>query len=587
MDISFHLNHELDTRLREVTRHLPEFDEVFSPDIHPAEPRFGDFQANGVLPYAKTKKINPRQLGQKLLSALQSSGHFPDDSVSVELAGPGFLNFTFTPAYLLRWLQQFCTGEDLRNSARSIQKDRNVVVDFSSPNTAKQMHVGHIRSTVIGEAVCRLLSFCGANVTRDNHIGDWGTQFGILIHAIKAKKVDLDKLEGNALSELENLYKWGIAETKENPESLRLAREELVKLQNGESQNTSIWKKITHLSWSAFEEIYSLLGVHFDVVLGESFYQDKVDRVCKELLDDKIAEFSQGALVVFHPEHPRFSRQPMILRKSDGASNYATTDMATALYRVEHLDADAFIIITDARQKDHFEQIFLTFEKWMRTRGNKIPEMRHITFGSVLGEDGKAIKTRSGEPVLLKDLLREGMERARQIVEEKNPDLSPEEQRKIARIVGVEAIRYADLSQNRTSDYKFQWDKLLSFEGNTAPYLLYAIARIHSIFRKLNMKPGEGEMDPSPFETTQELALARKLIAFPGVLQQSLNELKPHYLCIYLYELAGQFSSFYNADRVMVETVEIRARRLILCSRTLLILETGCSLLGMQTLERM
>lgn len=587
MEIAFELARELDRRIREAASTLDPFDDSFEPMVRPSEPRYGDFQANGVLPYAKAGKCNPRELGRALLSACQASESFPEEQLTLELAGPGFINIRLQPAFLLAWLQTFRTDEDFRTSAARLRAGRTIVVDYSSPNTAKQMHVGHVRSTVIGEAIARLLEFCGADVIRDNHIGDWGTQFGIIIYALKNQDVDLEALGDDALPKVEALYKWGAAQTREKPEALAAAREELVKLQQGDPQNTRLWESVTRVSWQSFAEIYELLNIRFDEVLGESFYRDKVDRVYEELTNAGIAEVSQGALVVFHPEHPRFCEQPMMLRKRDGASNYATTDMATALYRVEEMDADEFIILTDTRQKDHFEQVFLTFRKWMEARKAPVPEMVHITFGSVLGEDGKAIKTRSGEPVLLKDLLHEGIDRARAIVREKNPDLPLEEQEQIARVVGIEAIRYADLSQNRTSDYKFQWNKLLSFDGNTAPYLLYAIARIYSILRKAGRAPGEEEAAATPFETEAELALARKLIAFPEALRQTLGDLRPHFLCTYLYELSVQFSSFYNADKVMVDDPQTRARRLLLCSRTLRVLESGCHLLGMTTLQRM
>lgn len=585
----FHMAREIERAVAAVASELEAFGEGFSPDVRPADPRFGDFQVNGVLPYAKEQKTNPRALGEELLRALRASAAFPEESFELELAGPGFINFRLTPTYLLNWLEAYGTETALRNAAGDVYAGKTVVVDYSSPNTAKQMHVGHIRSTVIGEAISRLLDFCGARVIRDNHIGDWGTQFGILILAIQEAGVDLDSLGDAAVPTLERLYKTGSAQTKDDPAALERARGELVKLQQGDPENTELWKKITAVSWASFQQNYDMLGVKFDVVLGESFYRDQVDRVYSELQEAGIAEESQGALVVFHPEHPRFKEQPMLLRKRDGASNYATTDMATALYRVEHFGADAFLILTDTRQRDHFEQIFLTFRKWMRWKDIPVPEMEHIMFGTVLGEDGKAIKTRSGEPVLMRDLLLEGIRRAHGVVEEKNASLPAEEKEQIARVVGIEAVRYADLSQNRSSDYKFQWDKLLSFDGNTAPYLLYAIARIHSIFRKAGLDPLAAELGEgaTAFETETELALARKLMGFVNAINMTLGDFRPHLLCTYLYELAVSFSSFYNADKVMVEDPAVRARRQLLCARTLLILETGCHLLGMETLERM
>ena len=333
--------------------------------------------------------------------------------------------------------------------------------------------------------------------------------------------------------------------------------------------------------------MYGRMGLTIDVSLGESFYRDKVGRIYAELSECGIAEENQGALVVFLREHDRFKTQPFIIRKSDGASNYASTDLATLLYRVEHFGAEEVVYVTDGRQQDHFQQLFMTAEKWFACKGYRLPKLRHVWFGTILGEDGKAIKTKSGEPVRLKALLDEAVARARKIVLEKNPDTPPEEADKIAETVGVAALRYADLSQNRTNDYLFSWDKLLAFDGNTAPYLLYAAARIHSIFRKLGISPDADFSAAGEMETEQEIALARKLVALPAVFELTLAELRPHYLCTYLYELAGTFSTFYNANKVMVDDESVRARRLMLCSRALRVLETGLRVLGIEPLEKM
>ncbi|MEK9985294.1 MAG: arginine--tRNA ligase, partial [Opitutae bacterium] len=288
------------------------------------------------------------------------------------------------------------------------------------------------------------------------------------------------------------------------------------------------------------------------------------------------------------PEHARYKKQPFIVRKSDGASNYATTDLATILYRIREWMTDEVIYVTDGRQQDHFQQLFLTAEKWIRhLQDHKIPNLRHVWFGTILGEDGKAIKTRSGDPIKLKDLLAEAIERSRKIVEEKNPDLTSQEREEIARLVGLGAIKYADLSQNRTNDYVFSWDKMLSLDGNTAPYLLYAIVRIRSIFRKAGHKPGEGEEFATAPETSEELSLARQLLLFSSTLEQATSDLRPHFLCTYLYELAGSFSTFYNSNKVVVEDSAVKARRLMLCARTLTVMEAGLSLLGIETLEKM
>jgi arginyl-tRNA synthetase len=514
-------------------------------------------------------------------------------AMELELAGPGFINFRLREGFLHGWVGHYATAEQFRRAAGELHAGRKVVVDFSSPNTAKQMHVGHIRSTVIGETIARLLAFCGAEVVRDNHIGDWGTQFGILIFAIKREGYDPASAQADPLEDFERLYKKGSALAKDDPAALEAARTELVKLQRGDPENVALWQLICQVSYAAFDAIYRRLGVRFDEVLGESFYRDKVGRVYDELRGHGIAQEDGGALVVFHPGHPRFATQPFIVRKSDGASNYASTDLATVLYRTAELGADEVVYVTDGRQQDHFQQLFLTVEKWFAATGRKAPELRHVWFGTILGEDNKAIKTRSGEPVRLKQLLDEAEERAFRLVTGKNPDLPEEERRAIARAVGLGAVRYADLSQNRTSDYVFSWDKLLSFEGNTAPYLLYAVARIRSIFRKAGLRvddmpaadgPGAGA---SPIETEAERALARKLVGFVAALDQTLADLRPHFLCTWLYELAGAFSSFYNAEKVRVDDPAVRARRLLLCHRTLVLLETGLDLLGIETLDRM
>lgn len=338
--------------------------------------------------------------------------------------------------------------------------------------------------------------------------------------------------------------------------------------------------------------MYDLLDVTYDCYLGESHYRDQVEQVYKELQDAKLAEESNGALVVFHPEHKRYSKQPFIIRKSDGASNYATTDLATMLYRKEHFSASDVVIVTDARQKDHFEQLELTSKKWFDASKRTMPNFSHVMFGSINGDDGKPIKSRSGDPIRLKELLAEAIERAYTIVKEKSAekgaDIDEAELRKIASVVGISAIKYADLSQNRTSDYQFSWSKLLAFEGNTAPYLLYAATRVQSIFRNLEAADLENvESKASPYETAEEIALAKKLINFVGVLHTTIDTLKPHFLCTYLYELAGTFSGFYAANKVIVEDEGEKARRILLCQRTLHILKTGLTLLGIPTLERM
>lgn len=598
MHVSFDLASDLEAALNRAAAAAGLGEQGFEPDVRTADPRHGDFQANGVLAFAKRQRQNPRALAEKLVAALDAETR---SGYAVSIAGPGFINFAATPATLLSWTQVYNSEVQLEKGAATHYAGQTWVVDFSSPNTAKQMHVGHLRSAVIGEAICRLLAFSGAKVIRDNHLGDWGTQFGKLIYGYK-RWLNPEALESDAIEELERLYRLGNDATPEGSPALEEARQELVKLQSGDPENLALWRTFTDVSQRAFDQIYERLGIRFDVYLGESFYNDKLEPVYRELQDAKLAEDSKGALVVFHDEIPRFSRNnerpnPFIIRKVDGASNYATTDLATALYRTEHFKADGIVVVTDFRQSDHFEQLFLTVEKWFRATGRRLPKLNHVTFGAVLGENGKPLKTRDGDTIKLKDLLNEAEERALAVVQEKNagrPEgerFTEEECRSIARVVGIASVQYADLSQNRSSDYIFSWEKMLSLEGNTAPYLLYAVARIHSIFRRASLgDPRSTEAwaaAASPLQTATEVTLARKLVKFPDALTLATSNLRPHFLSTYLYELAGEFSAFYAADKVVVEDPAIRARRVLLCARTLLILETGLHLLGLRTLQRM
>ncbi len=585
MNVAFNLAADLDAALLAVAPAAGLEASGFAPEVRTADARHGDYQANGVLGYAKARKLNPRDIAEKLVAALPAS---VTDSYNVTIAGPGFINFTAKPSLLASWLRTFDTTAHLRSGAGTAKSGQTWVVDYSSPNTAKQMHVGHLRSMVIGEAICRLLEFNGAKVVRDNHIGDWGTGFGMLIWAYK-RHLDPAKLATDPLEEFERLYTLGQSAAKADPAVLDESRQELVKLQSGDADNLAIWKKINDATLEAFQQIYDRLGIKFDVTLGESFYRDQVDRVYRELTEVGLAQESQGALVVFHPEHPRFKTQPFIMRKGDGASNYATTDLATALYRLEHFHADGIVVVTDFRQADHFEQLYLTVRKWFAERHYRLPELQHVMFGTVTGEDGKALRTRDGGIIKLKDLLAEAEARALALVNERSSDIPAEEKQAIAAVVGLASVQYADLSQNRSSDYVFAWDKMISLEGNTAAYLLYAGARIHSIFRKLGATPGDAatETAASPLETPAELALARKLVKFADAIRLATDTLRPHFLSLYLYELAGEFSGFYAADKVAVDDPAVRARRLLLCARTLLILETGLNLLGLRTLTRM
>ena len=592
MSVWFNPSHAIEQTLRQVAATTKGFSADFEPGVRPADPKFGDYQANGVLGYAKKNDLNPRELGQKLIDAALASGQFDPELIELALAGPGFINFKLSNTFLWQWQLDYSTKADYQSGAKELKNGRRIVIDYPSANTAKQAHIGHLRPMVIGQAIARLLDFCGADLIRDNHIGDWGTNFGTLIMKIKHEGIDLTTLGDDALVTLDKLYKEGSALESKQPELRDVSRNELVKLQNGDLENTRIWKRIVEISKIAFDKLFVQMGVEVDITLGESFYRDKVQRIYDELTEVGLAEESEGALVVWHDEVKKFSRDnerpyPFNIRKSDGASNYASTDLATVLYRVREFKAEEIIYLTDARQQDHFQLLFLTTKKWFKAKGYPLPEMSHVFWGTILGADKKPFKTKSGESIKLQELLDEARSRAYEVVTSKNPDLPEDERRAIAESVGVGAMKYADLSSNRTQDYVFSWDRLLSFEGNTAPYLLYAIARINSIFRKVGLDPEAPIEGASPAETEAELTLARKLMGFVTALELTLNDLRPHFLCTYLYELAGAYSGFYNADKVMVDDEAVKARRLILCARTRTILKTGLELLGLKPLERM
>ena len=417
MSVWFNPAREIDALLRKAAASVPGLEADFNPELKPSDPRHADFQANGVLAAAKKAKANPRALATALVEAVRAQGGLDDKIVQMEVAGPGFINFKLTPAALGAWLREYRDESKWRAGAARLMGGRKVVIDYPSPNTAKQMHVGHLRPIVIGEAVARLIEFCGADLVRDNHIGDWGTNFGILILAIRRAGFQLDAKSPSALEDLERLYKEGSVATKADPALMDAARAELAKLQSGDPANTALWKEIVEVSNAACQRIYDQFGLRTDVILGESFYRDKVDQVYAELAKHKLAEESEGALVVWHDEEPRFSRDaetkmPFIVRKKDGSSNYASTDLATLLYRAEHFKADEIVYVTDGRQQDHFHQLFLTGAKWFKASDRKLPRLRHVWFGTILGEDGKAIKTKSGDPVRLQALIDGATQRA-------------------------------------------------------------------------------------------------------------------------------------------------------------------------------
>jgi len=544
------------------------------------DPKFGDYQSNALMSLARSWKMNPRQLATNVLAKLDV-GNWCD---KVEIAGAGFLNFRLKSSALIGALQAAARGEHLFFDKTA--SPRTAVIDFSSPNVAKPMHVGHIRSTILGDSLARTLRLLGHRVITDNHIGDWGTQFGKLLVGWK-KHLDPAALQTDPISEMERLYKLVNAASEADEKFLEAARQELVKLQSGDAENLKIWHEMIALSQKQFDTIYGRLGVKFDHTLGESFYNPRLKPLVDELVAKGIACESEGAIAVFFDALPQLKEQPALIRKSDGGFNYTTTDLATLAYRLETWRPDEIIYVTDGRQQLHFQQVFAAFRRWqsaIRNPQSAIPKLAHVWFGSILGEDGKPFKTRSGEPVKLADLLDEAEERALKIVSEKNPDLPEAHRREIARVVGLGAVKYADLLPNRQSDYVFSWDKMLALNGNTAPYLQYAYTRIKSIFRKSEIRNPKSEI---VLAAPEEIALARQLLNFGLTLEAVAEEYRPNFLCNYLYELAGKFTSFYENCPVLKADDATRASRLALCDLTARVLKQGLDVLGIETVEQM
>jgi arginyl-tRNA synthetase len=535
--------------------------------------RFGDYQSNAALILAKQLGENPRALAQRLCDLWVPSELCGPPTI----AGPGFLNFSLKTEALAGRVAQLLTDERLGVSPAAVAK--RIVIDFGSPNVAKPMHVGHIRSTVLGDALARIASFLGHDVIRDNHIGDWGTQFGMVIYGWK-NLLDRAALERDPIAELVRIYKEANAAATADPTVREACKEDLVKLQAGDPKNFAIWQECVTLSLREFDEAYRILDIHYDIQRGESFYNDRLAAIVERLLKSRIAEESEGAIVVFFREIPELADKPCLIRKSDGGYNYATTDVATVDYRVDDLKRDTCWYVVGAPQTLHFKQIFEIARREGRTA-----DFCHIPFGSILGEDRKLMKTRSGENVALRDVLDEAVVRARKIVAEKNPELPEAEREQIATIIGIGAVKYADLSQYRMTDYIFSWDRMLSFQGNTAPYLQNAYVRIRSIFRKA------GEQFSPPREISlaapEERSLALKLCQFAETVPAVLNDFRPNLLANYLYELANAFHSFYEACPVLKSEEPARAARLALCELTGRVLAKGLDLLGIKVPERM
>ena len=541
-------------------------------DVTPAaDTRFGDYQSNAAMVLAKERKTNPRQLAADILAHLDVAGI----SAAPEVAGAGFLNFRIEPDFLAARLREM--SADLRLGVAPAARPLRIVLDFSSPNVAKPMHVGHIRTTILGDCLARVARFLGHEVITDNHIGDWGTQFGKVIYGWK-HFLDREALGRDAIAELVRLYREvnRIEETDEDVK--KSARDELVKLQAGDPENLAIWKEAVDLSWRELEKLYGLLDIRFDERLGESFYNDALAPLCEELERQGIAKVSEGALCIFFPDIPSLADKPAIIRKSDGGFGYASTDLATVEYRVKRWNPDAIWYVVGAPQALYLQQIFAT----SRMLGVKA-DLAHITFGSILGEDRKIMKTRSGENVGLAEVLHEAMDRARRLLAAR--ELPPDEAEEIARTIGLGAVKYAELSQHRLTDYVFSWDKLLAMEGNTAPYLMNAYVRIRSIFRR----GGEAADPQARILVTEpaERALAIKLLQYAETVPVVLDDFRPNLLANYLYELANTYHSFYEACPVLKAAPDLRASRLLLSDLAARTLAHGLALLGIRCPERM
>lgn len=546
-----------------------------------AKAQFGDYQANGVMGVAKRLGTNPREFAQKVLDVLDLDGI----ASKTEIAGPGFINIFLSEEFLAKQAEAALADERLGVAK---EEQQNIVADYSAPNVAKEMHVGHLRSTIIGDAVVRTLEFLGHNVTRANHIGDWGTQFGMLIANLE--RIQKEKGEVSMeLSDLEGFYRESKKLYDEDEEFAVTARGYVVKLQSGDEFCAEMWKKLVDVTMVQNQRNYDRLNVSLtrDNVMGESMYNSMLAPIVADLQKQGLAVESEGAQVVFLDEYKNKDGEPMgvIVQKRDGGFLYTTTDIACAKYRYEELSADRVLYFIDSRQHQHLMQAWTIVRK-----AGYVPEsvsLEHHAFGMMLGKDGRPFKTRAGGTVRLADLLDEAEERATKLIEEKNKDLSAEEKAKIATTVAMAAVKYSDLSKHRTTDYIFDWDNMLAFEGNTAPYMQYAYTRVASIFSKAGLSMDEltGEVK---ITDEKEKALVAKLMQFEEAVQAVASEGQPHLMCAYLFELAGQFSSFYEACPILNnEDDAVKQSRLKLAALTAKTIKQGLELLGIETLERM
>jgi arginyl-tRNA synthetase len=545
-----------------------------------AKVQFGDYQANGMMAVAKKLGQAPRQLAEQVIQHLDLKGI----ASKVEIAGPGFINIFLDRAWLAAQTAQALQLPRLGVSAVAPQ---TIVVDYSAPNVAKQMHVGHVRSTIIGDAAVRTLEFLGHNVIRANHVGDWGTQFGMLIAYLE--KQQNEHHEEIALADLEAFYREAKVTYDADEAFAERARNYVVKLQGGDEYCRSMWKKLVDITMSQNQQVYDRLNVTLTRkdVMGESLYNNMLPGIVADLREKGLAVTSEGATVVFLDEFKNKEGEPMgvIIQKKDGGYLYTTTDIACAKYRFETLHADRVLYYIDSRQHQHLQQAWTIVRK-----AGYVPEsvpLEHHAFGMMLGKDGRPFKTRSGGTIRLADLLDEAVERAHALVSEKNPEMSAQELKDLSEVVGIGAVKYADLSKSRTTDYIFDWDNMLAFEGNTAPYMQYAYTRVLSVFRKAGIDADSLSGDIVLTEE-REAQLATRLLQFEEVITQVARDGTPHVMCAYLYDLAGQFSGFYEHCPILsAEDENIRQSRLQLAALTAKTLKQGLDTLGIKTVERM
>ena len=543
------------------------------------DPKFGDYQANFAMAMGKSLGKKPREVAEMIRTAVLENPLAAALFESIEIAGPGFLNLKISADWMIRTLE--AAAKDERLGIPVTEKPKTIVIDYSSPNVAKPMHVGHIRSTIIGDSMSRVLSFLGHRVIRDNHLGDWGTQFGMIFYGWK-HYLDEAKFEENPIMELLRLYRIARQEMDSDEKVADECRLEVEKLHSGDPENRALWAKIMPYCLREIDHAYERLGIQFDEVLGESFYNDRLPGVVQLLREKGLATESEGAVCVFFPGR----ETPMIVQKKDGAYLYATTDIATFLYRVETFHPDAIYYVVDHRQSEHFVNFF----EVTRMLGYEGIDLRHVKFGTILGDDGKPFKTRSGDTVGLDGLLDEAVERARAAIRANEASAIPEEDfEETAQKIGIAALKYADLSQNRESDYVFSYDKMLALNGNTATYMQYAYARVRSIFSRGGFDAQAiSENAKIQFTHPTERALAMELLRFDEALEAVAKDNRPNFLTAYLYDLASRYSSFFeNCPVLRAESEEVRNSRLVLCDLTARTIQKGLELLGIQTVEKM